>query len=116
MQLVFIEGLKVNTVIGVYDWERVIKQLLVIDVKLYHNMANAFASDDVKDAINYKTVCEEIEQICHQEQAKLLERLGNKIIEFLFETYPCHKIELTIKKPNAINKADSVGIMMICER
>lgn len=116
MQIVFIEGLKINTVIGVYDWERVIRQLLVVDVKIYHDMSLAFQSDDVKDAINYKTVCEEIEQICHQQKAQLLESLADKILTELFNRYDCTKIELTIKKPNAIKQADSVGVMVVRER
>ncbi len=112
-QLVLIEGLKINTVIGVYAWERAIKQLLVIDVKIYHDMSQSFVSDDVAHVINYKTVCEEIEQICHDTKAKLLEHLAYKIMTHLFNHYPCQKIELTIKKPNAITQADSVGVHIV---
>lgn len=114
--VVLIEGLQINTVIGVYEWERAIHQLLVVDIKLYGDMSQSFISDDVADAINYKTVCEDIERICHETKAKLLESLADKIITYLFEHYACNKIELTIKKPNAIKKAQSVGVMIIREK
>lgn len=114
--IVFIEGLTINTVIGVYSWERAIHQSLVIDVKLYGEMSKSFLSDDVNDAINYKSVCEDIERICHDTRAKLLESLADKIMAYLFCHYPCTKIELTIKKPNAIKQATSVGVMLICTK
>lgn len=114
--IVLIEGLKVDTVIGVYNWERCIHQRLTLDVKLYGNMDNSFVSDDVNDAINYKSVSEDIERICHQTQPQLLEFLGDKIINYLFEHYACYKIEMTIRKPNAIKQADSVGITIIREK
>lgn len=113
MNIVFIEGLKINSVIGVYEWERAIKQTLSIDLKIHHDMNNSFLSDNIKDAINYKTICEEIEAICHKEQPKLLEYLANIIIQHILDTYPCQKVELTIKKPNAIKNAEQVGVMII---
>lgn len=116
MQLVFIEGLKINTVIGVYDWERVIKQELIIDAKMHCDMTEAMASDDVNHVINYKTVCEDIETICHETQAELLESLADKIATHILTVYPCHKIDLTIKKPGAVKQASSVGVQIVRER
>ncbi|MDO5651918.1 MAG: dihydroneopterin aldolase [Moraxella sp.] len=112
MNTVFIKDLTIDTMVGVYDWERAIKQRLIIDVELSCDMNAAFISDDVADAINYKSVCEDIERLCHEYQAKLLERLANGIIEYLFEHYPCTKISLSIKKPNAIKNA-VVGVNVV---
>ena len=113
--IVFINQLKIDTVIGVYDWERAITQALVVDVKLYGDMTASFTSDDVRDAINYKAVCEDIERICHDTRARLLESLADKILSHLFAHYPCSKVELTLAKPNAIKQADSVGVMVVRE-
>ncbi len=116
MNIVFIENLKIDTVIGVYDWERAINQPLVVDIKLYGDMSKSFVSDDVADAINYKSVCEEVEHLCHHTKAKLLESLADKIITHLFAHYPCDKIELKLTKPNAIKKAEGVGVYIVRER
>lgn len=111
--IVFIQGLKINTLIGVYDWERAIKQSLVIDCEMVCDMTKASQSDDVAYAINYKTVCEDIERLCHKIQAKLLEKLAEEICTYLLTHYPCQAITLTIHKPNAIKQADSVGVKII---
>ncbi|MDO4441743.1 MAG: dihydroneopterin aldolase [Moraxella sp.] len=108
--IVFIEGLKIDTVVGVYDWEQAIKQSLVIDAKISCDIDKAAATDDVAFAINYKTVCEDIERICHEMKAKLLESLAQSICQYVLEHYPCSSISLTIHKPNAIKHAHSVGV------
>lgn len=108
--VVFIKGLSIDTVVGVYDWERVISQNLTIDAKISCDIAKAAASDDVAFAINYKTVCEDIERICHQMQAKLLESLAESICQYILSNYACSSITLSIHKPNAIKNATSVGV------
>lgn len=108
--VVFVQGLKIDTVIGVYDWEQAIKQSLVIDAKISCDISQAAATDDVVHAINYKTVSEDIERICHQMKAKLLESLAENICQHILAHYPCSSVSLTIHKPNAIKQADSVGV------
>lgn len=111
--IVFIKGLKINTLIGVYDWERAIKQSLVIDCEMTCDTSQAGQSDEVAHAINYKTVCEDIERLCHEIKAKLLEKLAEEICTYLLANYPCQSVMLTIHKPNAIKQADSVGVKII---
>lgn len=111
--IVFIKGLQINTLIGVYDWERAIKQSLVIDCEMACDMHMASQSDDVAHAINYKSVCEDIERLCHKIGAKLLEKLAEEICAYLLANYPCQTVTLTIHKPNAIKQADSVGVKII---
>ncbi|MFA9485374.1 dihydroneopterin aldolase [Moraxella haemolytica] len=108
--IVFIQGLKIDTVVGVYDWEQAIKQSLVIDAKINCDISQATVTDDVMYAINYKTVCEDIERICHEMKAKLLESLAETICQHILKSYPCSSISLTIHKPNAIKHAHSVGV------
>ena len=113
---IFINNLKINTVIGIYSWERQINQLLLIDVKLNYDIQKAGQSDDVNDTIDYKEICTKIEEICHQTQAKLIEFLAEKICQYILEHYPCTKIELTIKKPQAIFNAESVGVKIVRQK
>ncbi len=108
--IVFVQGLKIDTVVGVYDWEQAIRQSLIIDAKISCDISQAAATDDVAHAVNYKTVCEDIERICHEMKAKLLESLAESICRYILDHYPCHSITLTIHKPNAIKQANSVGV------
>lgn len=108
--VVFIQGLSVHTIIGVYDWERAIKQPLLIDCEMTCDISLAGQSDEVAHAINYQTVCQDIERLCHQIKAQLLEKLAEEICAYLLANYPCQTVVLTIHKPNAIKQATSVGV------
>ncbi|MGE6440604.1 dihydroneopterin aldolase [Psychrobacter sp. NPDC078409] len=110
--VVFIKGLKVEAVIGVYDWERVITQPLLIDIALETDISRAAVSDDVSDALSYKEVCDDVSEWCKEIQAKLLEHLAGQISDKIFAKYDCQKITLSIAKPTAIAKADTVGVQI----
>ncbi|AAZ19033.1 probable dihydroneopterin aldolase [Psychrobacter arcticus 273-4] len=110
--VVFVKALKVEAVIGVYEWERAITQPLLIDIVLETDISRAAASDDVNDALNYKEVCDDVSAWCQDIKAQLLEYLAGQIADKLLEKYPCHKITLSIAKPTAIKQADAVGVQI----
>ncbi len=110
--VVFVKGLKVEAVIGVYDWERAITQPLLIDIMLETDISKAAVSDDVNDALNYKAVCDDVSEWCKDIKAKLLEHLAAQIVDKLLAKYGCRKITLRIAKPTAIKDADAVGVQI----
>ena len=110
--VVFIKGLKVEAVIGVFDWERAITQPLLIDIALETDISRAAVSDDVSDALSYKEVCDDVNEWCKEIQAKLLEHLAGQISDNIFAKYDCQKITLSIAKPTAIAQADAVGVQI----
>ncbi|MEO1849427.1 MAG: dihydroneopterin aldolase [Psychrobacter sp.] len=110
--VVFIKGLKVEAVIGVFDWERAITQPLLIDIALETNISRAAVSDDVSDALSYKEVCDDVSEWCKEIKAKLLEHLAGQISDKIFAKYDCQKITLSIAKPTAIAQVDAVGVQI----
>ena len=110
--VVFVKGLKVEAIIGVYEWERAITQPLLIDIAMETDISRAAVSDDVSDALNYKEVCDDVSAWCQAIKAKLLEHLAGQIADKLLEKYSCHKITLSIAKPTAIEQADAVGVQI----
>ena len=110
--VVFVKSLKVEAVIGVYEWERAITQPLLIDIAMETDISHAAVSDDVSDALNYKEVCDDVSAWCQAIKAKLLEHLAGQIADKLLEKYSCHKITLSIAKPTAIEQADAVGVQI----
>ncbi|WP_201608090.1 MULTISPECIES: dihydroneopterin aldolase [Psychrobacter] len=110
--VVFVKGLTVEAVIGVYAWERAITQPLLIDIALETDISKAAVSDDVHDALNYKAVCDDVSEWCKEIQAKLLEHLAGQISDKIFAKYDCQKITLSIAKPTAIAQADAVGVQI----
>ncbi|SLJ84811.1 dihydroneopterin aldolase [Psychrobacter sp. DAB_AL43B] len=110
--VVFVKGLKVEAVIGVYDWERAITQPILIDIALETDISKAAASDDVNDALNYKAVCDDVSAWCQEIKAELLEHLAGQIADRLLANYSCHKLTLSVAKPTAIKQADAVGVQI----
>ena len=110
--VVFVKGLKIEAVIGVYAWERAITQPLLIDIALETDVSRAAVSDDVNDALNYKAVCDDVSDWCQAIQAQLLEHLAGQIADKLLAKYASHKVTLSIAKPTAIKQADAVGVQI----
>ena len=110
--VVFVKGLKVEAVRGVYEWERAITQPLLIDIALETDIRKASVSDDVNDALNYKAVCDDVSMWCQTIKAKLLEHLAGEIADKLLAKYTCHQVTLSVAKPTAIMQADAVGVQI----
>ncbi|MGM8899154.1 MULTISPECIES: dihydroneopterin aldolase [unclassified Psychrobacter] len=110
--VVFVKGLTVEAVIGVYEWERAITQPLLIDIALETDINAAAFSDDVNDALNYKAVCDDVREWCQDIKAQLLEYLASQIADQLLTKYHCHKVTLSVAKPTAIKQADAVGVQI----
>ncbi|MDN5565693.1 MAG: dihydroneopterin aldolase [Psychrobacter sp.] len=110
--VVFVKGLKVDAVIGVFAWERAINQPIVIDIAIETSIDKAALSDDVEDALSYKDVCDDVSAWCKDIKAKLLEHLAAELIDRLFANYSCQKITLSVAKPTAIKEADAVGVQI----
>ena len=110
--VIFVKGLKVEAVIGVYEWERAITQPLLIDIALETDISKAASSDNVDDALNYKAVCDDVSEWCQAIKAELLEHLAGQIADKLLTKYASHKVTLSIAKPTAIKQADAVGVQI----
>lgn len=108
---IFIQGLSVETVIGVYDWEKQIKQPLVFDLELTTDLAKAAQSDNIKDTVCYKTISDEIITLSVSTQFELLESLAERVCQQILTEHPAvSAVRLKLHKPKAVPKAQSVGL------
>lgn len=111
--VIFIKGLCVEAIIGVYDWERTITQPLSIDIALETDISQAALSDEVEDALNYKAICDDVTAWCQSIQSKLLEHLAVQLSDKILDKYPaCQKVTISVAKPTAIASADAVGVQI----
>lgn len=107
---VIIEGLELETVIGVYDWERQIHQRLVLDLNMVWDNRAAAASDDVDLALDYGAVSERIMAFAAANQPALLETLAEGLAGELMRVFGMAGLQLTIRKPGAVAAAAAVGV------
>ncbi len=113
---VLIDALELDASIGVFDWEKKIKQRLVFNLELSCDFSKASISDDISDAVNYAQVCDEIEMLVAQKHYQLLEFLAECICSHLFKSFAVSAIKLSIFKPEAVAKTKSVGVRVFRER
>ena len=111
MDVILIEGLQVDTVVGCFAWEREILQPLMLDLKVYCCLEKAAQSDELDDTLNYAQICELSSQAIQQAKPKLIEHAAKLVMETLFTTFTSiEKIKITIRKPAIIPQAQSVGV------
>ncbi len=113
MDAIIIEGLKVDTVIGCFNWERQIIQPLMLDLTIHNDLTLAANSDALEDTLNYAQICELAAQAIQQAKPKLIEHAAQLVLECLFTTFPSiESISITIRKPAIIAQANAVGIRL----
>lgn len=111
-----IQGLKVETLIGVYDWERERTTELIVDITIHANLQKAMESDDVHDTIDYAAVADAVKDVGKQSQFELLEALGNAILDTLLQRFPIARVAVEIEKPGILPDAQRVAVNMAKER
>ncbi len=107
---VFIEGLVVETVVGVYDWEREVAQSLVIDLEMAWDNRVPGVSDDDADALDYAAVSERVDVCLKRLQPQLLERAAEELAAVLQAEFGVGWLRLAIRKPGAVPGAAAVGV------
>ena len=91
MDKVFIKNLKVEAIIGIFAWEREVKQVISIDLEMEFDNKKAAKSDDIKDALDYKKVGKRITSFVKRSKYNLVERLAEQIAKLIFSNSRQHK-------------------------
>ena len=110
MDRVFIEQLEVDTVIGVYAWEREGKQKLLIDLNMAWDIRGAAAEDRLSLTLDYAAVCQRIEQCAAQTAFELVETFAERLAALLQDEFNISWLRLKITKPAAVPSARGVGV------
>jgi len=112
MDIIFIRDLRIDTVIGIYDWERSIKQTVHIDLELATDIASAAASDRIEDTLNYKAVAKSVIAFVEESSFQLVETLAERIVALVREEFSIAWVRLTLNKGGAVRGAQGVGVII----
>jgi dihydroneopterin aldolase len=112
MDIIFIRDLRIDTVIGIYDWERSIKQTVHIDLELATDIARAAASDRIEDTLNYKAVAKKVIVFVEESSFQLVETLAERIVALVREEFSVAWVRLTLNKGGAVRGAQGVGVII----
>jgi dihydroneopterin aldolase len=112
MDIVYIRDLRIDTVVGIYEWERRIRQTVVLDLDLATDVRRAAATDNIDDALNYKAVAKRIIAFVEASELQLVETLAERIAEIVMREFDVPWLRLQLNKQGALRGARDVGVVI----
>lgn len=114
MDRIFIRNLTVETIIGIYDFERVTPQRIVLDIEMSADIAAAAATEDIESTLNYKTLSETLIDFLQKSRFQLIETMAEELTRIIREDFGVAWVKLTLHKPDAL--PDDIDVGVIIER
>jgi dihydroneopterin aldolase len=112
VDIIFISDLRIETVIGIFDWERRIKQTVVLDLEMAGDCRKAAASDSVEDTLDYKSVAKRLMEFVGASEYQLVETLAERCAELIMEEFGVPWLRLKVNKQGALRGARDVGVII----
>lgn len=112
MDTVFISDLRIRTIIGIYEWERKVKQSISLDLEMGTDIARAAATDAIEDTLDYKAVSKRLIEFVETSEFHLVETLAEKIAAIVLAEFSVPWLRLTVHKPGAVRGSRDVGVVI----
>lgn len=112
MDIVYLNDLRIETTIGIYDWERRVKQTVSLDLEMATDVAKAASNDSIEDALDYKAVAKRLIAFVSTSEFFLVETLAERIAQIILEEFEVSWLRLKVDKQGAIRGACGVGIII----
>lgn len=112
MDIIFIRCLRIDTIVGIYDWERSVRQAIVLDVEMATDISKAAASQNVSDTLDYHAIAIRLTAFIQEQKFLLLETLAERCAELLQSEFSIAWLRLCVTKPTAVQSAQGVGVQI----
>ena len=112
MDTVFIRDLRIETVIGIYDWEREIHQTVCLDLEMATDIRRAAQTDSIDDTLDYKSVAKRLIQFVGESEFQLVETLAERVAEIVLKEFDVPQVKLRLSKPGAVTGSQDVGVII----
>jgi dihydroneopterin aldolase len=112
VDIIYIHDLRIETVIGIYEWERKIKQTVVLDIEMAADCRKAAQNDDVEDTLNYKSVAKRLIELVGSSECQLVETLAERCAAVVLEEFHVPWVKLRVNKQGALRGARDVGVII----
>lgn len=109
---VFIRGLQIDAIIGIYPHERSTRQPLLLDLEMSSDIRRAASTEDITDALDYEAISNHLYEFVAASEFQLIETLAQRIAELVLEEFNVSWLRLTVHKPEAVARAQDVGIII----
>jgi 7,8-dihydroneopterin aldolase/epimerase/oxygenase len=112
VDIVYIRELQVQTVIGIYDWEREVRQAVCLDLEMGTDIREAAATEDIENTLNYKSVSKRLIAFIEGSEFLLVETMAEEVAQLVMQEFGVRWLRLRLGKPGAIRGARDVGVMI----
>jgi len=112
MDIIYLNDLEIETIIGIFDWERRIKQTVRLDLQMAVDVRKAAMSDKIEDTLNYKSVAKRLIQFVSESEFQLVETLAEKVADIIINEFGIRWVRVKLNKPGAIRYAGDVGVII----
>lgn len=112
MDRIFLTGLTTEAIIGIFDWEREIRQTIAVDLEMSADIRRAAATDHIDDTLNYKKVAKRVLAFVEDSRFQLIETLAERIAELILTEFQVDRVRVTLHKPGAIRHSRDVGVII----
>lgn len=112
MDKIFIHALKAEAIIGIFDWERQVRQTVVVDAEFAADVRKAALSDSIDDTLNYKRVAKRVLAFIEGSSFHLVETLAERIAMLVLEEFQVRWVRIVLSKPGAVRSSRDVGIIL----
>ena len=112
MDIVYLRDLRIDTVIGIYGWERRTRQTIILDLEMSADIARAAATDHIDDTLNYKAVAKRLIDFVGNSEFQLVETLAERCAQIIREEFAVQWVRLTLNKKGAVRGATDVGVII----
>jgi 7,8-dihydroneopterin aldolase/epimerase/oxygenase len=112
MDIIFLGGLQIEAIIGIYDWERQTKQTIILDIEMAYDIQKAAETDDIQHTLDYKAVSKRIIAFVEASSFFLVEKLTVEIANLIRNEFNVPWVKITLNKKGAISGASDVGIVI----
>lgn len=112
MDTIFIKDLRIDTVVGIYDWERKIRQTVILDIEMATDIRAAAKSDDIEDTLNYKAVAKRLMEFVQASEFQLVETLVEACAQIIRDEFAVPWVRIRLNKTGALRGARDVGVII----
>jgi dihydroneopterin aldolase len=116
MDKIFIHALKTETIIGIFDWERQVRQTVIVDIEIGADVRRAALSDSIDDTLNYKRVAKRVLAFVEGSQFHLVETLAEHLAMLVLEEFGVAWVGIVLSKPGAVRSSRDVGVALERDR
>jgi len=109
---IFLQDLRIEAVIGIWEWERRVRQTISLDIEMATDVRRAAATDEIEDALDYKGIAKHLAQVVEQSEFRLVETLAETLARIVIVEFGVAWLRLSVSKPGAIEGSRNVGVVI----